>query len=103
MPDSDHHVRELSATVGQLFSSSGFPGLLIRLGLKVCVHLPTHPPRHSDSHVEILTPRDEGIRTWLCHEGGTFMNELSALRKEAPLPLPPHEDAVRRCQLQTRK
>lgn len=37
-----------------------------------------------NSYVEILTPRDDGIRKCLGHEGGAFLNEINDLTKETP-------------------
>lgn len=41
-----------------------------------------------NSYVEILTPRDDGIRKCLGHEGGAFLNEINDLTKETPTELP---------------
>lgn len=54
-------------------------------------------------YIEILTPKEDGIRRWslgLClgHKGEAFMNEISIFIKETPnwfLALWPHEDTAK--------
>ena len=68
----------------------------------------SQPVSSPNSYVEILTPKDDSIRSWglwevlRSHEGGALVNGISVLIKDprAPSPLPPHEDTRRRGCLQ---